>query len=322
MNDFTHVLGVDVSKDTLALCLMDRHERLPLIERAIPNDIRHIHSSLAELPVTAFASLRVAIEPTGPYWLDMANTALDLGCQVMSASPRAAKLFLRSVNLRAKTDKLDAKGIALYAASMDLKPYQPKAEELRQLDDLLALRRKLSSGIAYYSRLAALGGVSSDVASGMMAFSKTQLSEMDRRVREVTKAFEPARKLEKVPGFGTVVSAALTSKLVSIPFRSSDAFVAYVGLDTKVRESGKRRGRRALSRNGDAELRRLLYLAAQATIRVKGSPFADIYQRHRDRGLTTTEAICVVARKMARTAWSIVRYDTNYDPNRVLQDRH
>lgn len=156
----------------------------------------------------------------------------------------------------------------------------------------------------------------------MLAFSKAQLSEMDRRVRELTKSFEPARKLEKVPGFGTVVSAALTSRLLSIAFRNSDAFVAYVGLDTKVRESGKRRGRRALSRNGDAELRRLLYLAAQATTRVKGSPFADIYQRHRDRGLTTTESICVVARKMARTAWSIVRYDTNYDPKRVLQDQH
>lgn len=312
-----YVLGVDVAKETLSFCLMCGGSRQTILQANTPNDEGAVQQLLASLPVKDPRSLCVAVEPTNTYWHTVAETARRAGCRVVSAPPKATKLFLRSISPRAKNDRLDAKGIALYAASMDLKEYRPKAQHLTALDQLLCVRRKLSETIAYYSGVASTNSAAADVAAEMLQSSKAQLSELDRRIRKALEELDVANKLIQVPGFGPIVTASLVSRLLSIPFKSSDSFVAYVGLDLRVIESGKLRGRRRLSHNGDAELRRLLYLAAQASIRAKRSPFAQIYQQQIAAGRKTTEAICAVARKMARTAWSVVQHHTTYDPDRV-----
>jgi transposase len=109
------------------------------------------------------------------------------------------------------------------------------------------------------------------------------------------------------------------SRLRARSFSHPDQFVAYCGLDVRVRQSGKKSGQLGLSKQGEAELRRLLFLAAQASLRGKGSPFAAQYERERAKGLSSTAALCAVARKLARLSWSLVTHGTSYDPDRVYQ---
>jgi transposase len=321
MQHHPYVLGVDVSKKTLAMCLMDARDRSILTQNSIPNKENDVRRFLSAAPVDSMDTLCVAVEPTGRYWYVMADTALASGCKVVSAPPRAAKKFLQSVNLRAKTDKLDAKGIALYASTMELHDYTPKPEALRTLDELLSLRRNLSQTVALYTQLSDSDRAGDDILREVLQAVKAQLRDLDKRIAQVQTDVIHAKRLRTVPGFGPVVSGSLASRLTTYSFKHSDSFVAYIGLDLRISDSGKKRGRRTLTKNGDPELRRLLYLAAQSAIKVKDSPFAKIYHTHRERGLTSTEAICVVARKLARTAWSIVRFETEYDPDRVFQDK-
>jgi hypothetical protein len=61
-------------------------------------------------------------------------------------------MFLKSVQSRARTDKLDAHGLALYGLSCDLKPYPLKSpgatwEGQDELDQLLIARRGLSQSL-------------------------------------------------------------------------------------------------------------------------------------------------------------------------------
>lgn len=111
------------------------------------------------------------------------------------------------------------------------------------------------------------------------------------------------------------VAACLSSKHFAHP----DQFVAYCGWDVQVRASGQHRGRGRLSQQGDAELRRLFYLCAQANLRRRdpANPFKQQYARERAKGLPSTAALCAVARKLARTCWSLVTHGTTYDPARV-----
>ncbi|WP_042806009.1 IS110 family transposase, partial [Thioalkalivibrio sp. ALE19] len=95
-------------------------------------------------------------------------------------------------------------------------------------------------------------------------------------------------------------------------FRSSDAFVAFLGMDVRVRDSGQKRGRRRLTKQGDPELRRLLYMAA---MQAKSKPaWSDYYQRCLDRGLATTQALNALARKLARVAFALMKNQTDYRP--------
>ena len=74
-----------------------------------------------------------------------------------------------------------------------------------------------------------------------------------------------------------------------------------------------------MSKQGDAELRRLFYRCAQASLRAKESPFVAQYEREQKKGLSKTAALCAVARKMARLCWSLAHHETEYDPGRVYR---
>jgi transposase len=149
---------------------------------------------------------------------------------------------------------------------------------------------------------------------------KLQMKDLDKRIAVLTKnspKLESAARLAAVPGIGKVTAAAVASRLSGKSFSHPDKFVAYIGLDLRVVDSGNHKGRRRISHEGDAELRRLLYVCAQATLRSKQSPFKEQYERERNKGLSSTASLCAVARKMARLCWSLHKHGTTYDPARV-----
>lgn len=49
---------------------------------------------------------------------------------------------------------------------------------------------------------------------------------------------------------------------IEVSFASADSFIAIMGIDARVRDSGKFRGRRKLTKKGESELHRLLFNAA------------------------------------------------------------
>ena len=130
---------------------------------------------------------------------------------------------------------------------------------------------------------------------------------------------QPLPKLLKVPGSGPVTAATAVSRLTAHPFERADQFVAYCGLDVGVIQSGQRKGERGLTKQGDAELRRLFYLCALSSVRSSSSPFRPYYEQQRQKGRSATAAACVVARKLARLCWSMVHYGTPYDPARIAK---
>ena len=320
MNPCPTVLGVDVSKATLELCLLKGLNEQVLLQRSLPNTQEAIEAFLPTLAPEAPASVCIALEPTGPYWYALANTAWAQGYRVVSVPTKETSKFLQARSERAKTDRIDAKGIACYALYMAVRDYHPKSQDVQHLESLLALRKKFSQTIADYTQAAPSLSAAPEVLAKVIQELKAQRKVVDGRIKEAVKPFEGVERLRKVPGFGQVVSAALIAKLIAFDFQSSDSFVAYIGLDIKVRDSGRFQGQRKLTHKGDPEMRRLLYLAAQASVRAKGSPYAVLYAAYRQRGLPTTVSLCAVARKLARTAWSILKFQTEYDPARVSKD--
>jgi transposase len=349
------MLGIDVSKDTLSAALMDPATRRVEWEATVPNTPAGIRSLLARTPVPH----PLVLEPTGRFSLGVAQTAAAAGYTVLMAQPRRARAFLAAVQPRAKTDRLDSRGLAEYGCSARLAPYPLKSEDMDQLDQLLSARRGLAQALMQLRQqrreLPRAAAVLDTAIAGLVA----QQKDLDRQIAQAaaalpapaaaahpaatpaasappvatagdapaTAASSPAptgtanfslvAALDRVPGVGPVTAAALTSCLTSRSFPTPDAFVAYVGLDIKVRQSGKRKGQTALTKQGNAELRRLLYLCAQANLRRTDSPFQEQYAREQKKGLTTTAALVALARKLAKLAWSMAHYQTEFDPKRL-----
>lgn len=310
------MLGIDVSKAELSTTLLDSGDGRVCWQLVVPNTPAGVHRLLQRTPRQS----PWVLEPTGRYSTPVARQAQAAGRTVLLAPPRRAKAFLAAVQPRAKTDRLDSAGLARYARAVPLRPYPLKAEAMDTLDQLLAARTGLSQSLARLRQQRASLPAAAGALDGAIADLSARLTALDRQIASQRQAALPAAQaLLSVPGIGPVTAAAVASCLASKRFAHPDQFVAYIGLDVRVRDSGTRRGRRALSKQGDAELRRLLFLCAQANLRRRDpdNPFTAQYARERAKGLSSTAALNAVARKLARTCWSLHQHGTTYDPARV-----
>ncbi len=314
----TVVLGIDTGKETLECTLVDAKTRQRLWSQAVPNTPAGIAQLLKKAPPEA----PWVIEPTGHYSREAVQLATKAGRRVLLAPPRKAKSFLRSLQSRAKTDRLDSYGLALFALSQPLVIFPIKTEQAEQMDQFLLARRGISQAISSLKQQRKVLAHAREALTEAIKALTVQLRVLDKKIAALCSTgseFKAVAMLLKVPGIGPVTAAAVTSRLRGKQFARADQFVAYVGLDVGVAQSGKHKGELGLTRQGDALLRHLLYLCAQSSLRAKDTLFHQQYDRERAKGLSTTAAVCAVARKLAKLCWSLVHYGTEFDPARVYQ---
>ena len=307
-------IGVDVAKDEIVAACAENQFAIC----TVPNRRAELSAWLKRLPKGS----RIGMESTGGHHERLADLAQGMGFTVFVLNPRDTRHYAKAVGKRAKTDRVDAQLRARYVAHEHphLFPYQPPTQQQRRIDQLLKRRAKLSSVRASLRQcFQGLRGFDTEL--------KAVFTRLDRLIEKVDNALIhdcnqcPAQavaqhRLQTIHGVGPVVSMALSNLLQRMQFSNSDAAVAFVGFDTRAQDSGKKVGRRRLSKRGPAEIRRLLFVAAMAA--VKTSLWKPIYQHYRARGLSTTAALCVIARKILRTAWSMHKYQTTFDPQRLV----
>lgn len=311
------MLGIDVSKETLTAAFVTAQTRRCAWEMTVPNTAQGIRQLIRRTsPTDAWV-----VEPTGVYSQAVVREGQAAARTVLLAQPKRAKAFLAAVQPRAKTDRVDSRGLALYGLSTVLRPFAVKSEAMERIEQLLAARKGISHSLARLrQQRTALPHAAVPLTAAITALGEQQAA-IDRQLVEARTILPVVTALREVPGIGSVTATAMAVCLTSTQFEHPDQFVAYIGLDTRVRDSGQHTGRRALSKQGDAELRRLLYLCAQANLRSRdpANPFKQQYEREKEKGLTTTGALCAVARKLARTCWSLERHGTRYAATRVNQ---
>lgn len=299
-------VGVDVSKGELVHCTRTT------APRCARNTLDDITSLLDSLPPDAV----IAMEATGRYYRLLADTAHSRGFKVIVHNPKDVNKYAKSVSPRATTDPIMAKVIAEYTDIKDHRLYDPTPGFVEALKNLVRTRAGLvKDRVSLLNRAAEHCDIAAYLRQATDSL-KESIGRLDEQIADIAKPIPQYHLLIKVPGFGPLVTAYLIALLSSGTFAGSDSFVAFIGLDLRVRESGKLRGKRKLSKRGDPEARRLLYLAAFAACRVQG-PFKELYEHYTGKGFSTTEATVFVARKLARTAWAIYKHNQPYDPDRV-----
>jgi transposase len=258
----------------------------------------------------------IAMEATGRYHKLLADTAHLRGFKVIVHNPKDVSKYAKSVCSRASTDPIMAKVIAEFTEIREHRVYDPTPSFVDTLKNLVRTRAGL---VKERTSLQNRAGEHPDIAAYLRQATKAlkeSIVKLDEQIAEIAKGIPQYHLLIKVPGFGPLTAAYLIALLASGTFVRSDSFVAFIGLDLRVRESGKLKGRRKLSKRGDPEARRLLYLAAFAACRVEG-PFKELYEHYIGCGFSKTEATVIVSRKLARVAWSIYKHNRPYVPGRV-----
>lgn len=305
------LIGVDVSKHTLDVCLRAGE---PLPSGPIPNTRTAIAQWLETLPP---GPVCLAAEATGTFHLQLLEQAHRAGHTVYLIDGYRLNRYRESVGIRAKTDTADARLLLRYLAHErdQLRPWSPPPPAYQRLQRLLGRRAALvQARVAVQQSLAELPELRRASAALLRQFQHLDQLILRHIHRGLAAAGwdAEAHRVQAIEGIGPLNAAALTVTFHRGAFRHADAFIAFLGLDVRVRDSGLSRGRRRLTKKGPPEMRRLLYLAAlQACRSPTWRPF---YQRHLDRGLAKTQALVILARKLARVAFALLSKQAEYQP--------
>lgn len=304
------IIGVDVAKHELVI-----HDRSTGLTVSLENSTQPIRNWLNGLD----GPCRIAVEPTSSYHVELLEHAAAAGHTLYLVNPRQLVHYREVVNLRHKSDPEDAWLLARFLdrEGKDLRPYRPTDRQARALWALI--KRRASIVKARKQLRQSLNG-SNLSCKALMTQIRVLISRIDRRIRTLVEALgwqQDYQRCRSVPGIGPLNAAAMLCAFNRGAFASADAFVAFLGLDIRRRDSGLHKGKRKLTKRGDPELRRLLYCAAKPA---RSHPnFDRYYQSQIDKGLSKIAANVILARKLARITFALLSNQQNFDRSSGLR---
>ena len=257
-------VGIDVSQDHLDVALAPSGEAWQ-----VGNDEPGIGRLLARL--TELRPQLIVLEATGRLELPAAAALGAAGLPVVVVNPRQSRDFARATGQLAKTDTLDARGLALFAERIRpaVRPLPDAAAQA--LADLVARRRQIVEMlVAEKNRLTrASKRVARDIRRHI-AFLENQLAELNNQLQEAIAAsplwLEKQELLMSTPGVGPTVAATLLANLPELGRLDRRQIAALVGVAPLNRDSGKYRGQRTIW-GGRAQVRAPLYMAVLVAMR-------------------------------------------------------
>lgn len=263
----------------------------------------------------------VCLEATGSYSDAVSRFLFEQGITVSVMSTDVLAKYRESQQIHTKTDKMDAKLLARYAAQHHPRPWKPLPAEIQTVrylvarrDDLLKMRQQERN------RLEA-GRLDEWIASGVQEHIQslnTQLAACELRLLTHLKQHEPLKKiwrrLQTIKGIGPLSAAALIAQIGEIErFGQPGALVSLAGLAVKERRSGSSvRGRPMIDRHGRRDLRDWLYMSAIVSMRWDPHMKAWAAQLSA-RGKPKKVVIVAVMRKLLHIIYGVWKHDADYD---------
>jgi transposase len=325
-----HALGIDVAKDTLAVCLGTLRQDLEKEFIALgevandSSDFEKITDWLTKLNVRK-NKLVVVMEATGVYHEALAVYLYQQGFTISVMQSGRVKRYAQSLDQRSKTDALDSRMLAMVGCERKLTSWSPPNKTLRQLK---ALSRERSSLLKQKNgeknRLHAVETAAYSNKKEVKRYSRRlklleeQLKEVEQEMRELVatdeKLTQKMQYLESIPGVSFLSAATVVGETCGFhEINSAKQLTSYAGYDVVLKESGNFRGSTKISKKGNKHIRSILHMPSMTAIRVNPT-LKVFYQRLKPNKAKPIVALVAVQRKLLLLMYSLYKKDEFYTP--------
>ena len=307
-------VGIDVCKDWLDVYLHPLGQKLRVANA--PEGLKTLKRQIARLPVAL-----IVMEATAKYHRQPHRTLHAAGLAVAIVNPLRSRLFAEAIGQLAKTDRLDARVLAIMAESLEPRAAAPAPAAIQAMQEIVHAREAAIADQTALSnqRLASqtpflraeLGRRLKTLATSIARLE----AEIDRRLRA-----DPALKrrydiLISIPGVGPVAAITLAVGLPELGACSGKAASLLVGLAPLACESGQKTGERHI-KGGRGHVRKGLYFAALTAARFNPQ-LSTVYKRLQAAGKKPKVALTAIMRKLVVLANVLVHEDRLWTPIRA-----
>ncbi len=307
-----HIVGIDIAKEKFDVCLLD--DRGEGHQESFVNSKSGINKLHNWLKKRGAKTAQVCLEATGVYGDLVAETLHQRGYTVSVVNPARIKAYADSRLQRNKTDALDAALIAQFCRTQVPPAWTPPPPELkelralvRHLDDLKQERQRAKNRReAQTTSRAVVQQLQAQIALLDQQIQQTQQLIHDH-INRHPDLKQQQDLLKSIPGLGDLTVCRLLAELGDLRrFDDVRQVVAFVGLNPRQHQSGRKRVTQGISRTGRASLRAALYMPA-VVARSCNPALRDWAQQLQQRGLTGKQIIVAVMRKLLHLAYGVLK---------------
>lgn len=325
------IVGIDISKDNFSVCgkYFDG-------KRAVIKGTRSFENNASGFSAFKSWSLRkgkqqaaphFVMEATGVYYEELTHFLYSESLEVSVILPNKIKHFAKSLNIKTKTDKVDASVIADYGLERNPELWKPMISELKNLRDLCRERLSLKQEtVRLKCQLHALkhahgtfGEVLKMKQEQIEFFEKSikKIEELIVRLVKSDKAFaERIKKLETIKGVRLLTIVTILCETNGFEqFNSIRAVVSYAGLDVCERQSGQFKGKTKISKKGNRRIRQCLYMPG-LTATNHNVPIKKLYERILEKNpQIKRKGIIAAMRKLLILIFVLWKKNEEYNPD-------
>jgi len=261
------IVGIDVSKSKIDISVILENDKEK--HKIFSNDQKGFKELERWLTSLSIYQAHVCLEATGRYGEELALFMYKHDHKVSVINPARIKAYARSEGCRVKTDKVDSSLIARFCRAQCPPCWIPPSFAEQQLKDLYRCRQSLMEDKnRVTNRLEKLNEekLSTKVWEELLIFLGKQIKVVDMQIHEFLKVNNDlgtqVELLKTIPGISDKTAVAILAELPNIKaFSNAKEVAAFAGLTPFERQSGSSvRGRGRLSKAGNSQLRKALYM--------------------------------------------------------------
>jgi transposase len=265
-----------------------------------PQSSKGIHSFLKILK--KYEDVFVIFEASGGYEKSLQTSLRKEGIDHRVINPTRVREFAKACGKLAKTDRIDAEILSLFAEKMTFyQVHQPSQEEIL-LKDLVHRRRQLvEEAVREKNRLdKALHKIVKQDIEKHLKILQQSIKRLEQGIENLLKSieslYEKVQRIISMPGIGVTTASVLLADLPELGQLDNKKIASLVGVAPMNKESGKFKGYRRIM-GGRTSIRCALYMATITAIRCN-PVLKEFYQRLKNNGKPAKVAITAVMRKI------------------------
>lgn len=315
MNKIAEVfVGVDVSKNRLDVHLHPMNKSF-----FVSNDSQGISKLLRE--ISPYAVKEILCEASGGYERPLATKGRMSKHKLRVINPRRVRDFARAKGVHAKTDKIDAKMIALFGVTIPSEYEQNEISfEQMQLQEFVKYKNNLQEMLTEESaRLKnPIYNETKDYIKKHVIHLGKQIDKIKDKIAKLIDTNEDMKKkkilMETMPGIGAETSAALIADMPELGSLNEKEVAALLGVAPFTQQSGNWKGTSSI-RDGRFAPRKAVYMASLSASRYNPI-LEEFYKKLIARGKPPKVGLVALMRKIIITLNAMLRDDAVWNPQR------
>jgi transposase len=263
------------------------------------------------------------MEANGVYHQELAYELVANEFPVVILLPNKAKSFSKSINIRAKSDIIDAKLLCQMGLERKLKTWQPPETIFatlktltRERETLVLQRTKFKNQLHAYQTAFVKVDTTMGRIKQHIQFLNRQIrnAEIDMKslVKHDQEVGNKVKKITKVKGlsFLSVVTILAETDGFNIILNQKQ-LIGYSGLDVRVDQSGSKNAKGRITKKGNSHLIRALYMPALNACRTNEN-MKLFYSQLNKRQKAKKQGVIAVQRKLLLLAYSLWKTGQDY----------